>query len=118
ERDIPRALALWWLAAHPDWPITSSEQLLGQLSADIGAIDALINRQVNTVLHHPRLQQLESSWRGLSYLVANLEDDVNSKIRVLDVSWNALARDFDRSLEFDQSQLFRKVYNAEFDQPG
>ena len=63
-------------------------------------------------------RQLEASWRGLRYLVEQAEGAENVKIRVLSVAWNELARDLERAIEFDQSQLFRKVYSDEFGTPG
>ena len=69
-------------------------------------------------MHHPRFQQLEGSWRGLHYLVDQADGAENVKVRVLSVSWKELARDLERAIEFDQSQLFRKVYSDEFGTPG
>jgi type VI secretion system ImpC/EvpB family protein len=88
------------------------------LTRDIARIDELIAGQVNTIIHHPAFQKLESSWRGLQYLVAQQPDDANIKIRVLNLPWRELVRDQTRALEFDQSQLFRKVYEEEFGHPG
>jgi type VI secretion system protein ImpD len=73
---------------------------------------------LNAVLHHPRFQKLEASWRGLEYLTRQLDGESHARIRVLNVSWAALLRDFDRAIEFDQSQLFRKVYSQEFGTAG
>lgn len=84
-------------------------------------IDRRINAQIDAILHHPRFQALEASWRGLYYLAAveaAHDEDVSIKIRVLNVSWAELAKDVTRALEFDQSQLFRKIYSEEFDMPG
>jgi type VI secretion system ImpC/EvpB family protein len=78
----------------------------------------LLSNQVNAILHHPRFQRLEASWRGLQFLVERLPEGENIKVRILDVSWRELARDQERALEFDQSQLFRKVYEEEFGHPG
>src|SRR5262249_7778835 len=61
---------------------------------------------------------LEASWRGLRYLVGQVPEGENIKVRVLNVSWKELARDLERALEFDQSQLFHKVYSEEFGMPG
>lgn len=83
-------------------------------------IDALINKQLNTVLHHQKLQALEASWRGLHYLIdqaaSNNSDQI--KIRVLNISWTELSKDLSRHIEFDQSQLFQKIYSNEFGQAG
>jgi type VI secretion system ImpC/EvpB family protein len=91
-----------------------------RLNRDVALIDRLVNEQLNAVLHHPAFQKLEASWRGLFYLAerAAEEADAAIKIRMLDVSWRELSRDFDRAIEFDQSQLFRKVYESEFGSPG
>ncbi len=93
-------------------------QLARRLNRDIAKIDGIVSRQVTAILHHPRLQKLEASWRGLRYLTQQFDRDDNIKVRMLDVSWKALVRDLDRCIEFDQSQLFRKIYSAEFDTPG
>jgi type VI secretion system ImpC/EvpB family protein len=94
------------------------DELVRLLGRAIAHIDRLLNDQVNAILHHPKFQKLESSWRGLRFLVEQLDDAENVKIRVLNVSWQEIARDADRATEFDQSQLFRKVYSEEFDTPG
>lgn len=83
----------------------------------IARIDELVSRQLNAILHHPRFQGLEASWRGLRYLVEEAEEDESIKVKVLNASWKELARDAERAVEFDQSQLFRKVYD-ELDAPG
>ncbi len=103
------------------------ERIKRALDRDIAWIDGLLSDQVNAVLHHPRLQRLEASWRGIAYLVDQavkyqaVNDDParnRIKIRVLDVSWAELCRDLERAIEFDQSQIFDKVYNEEFGMPG
>lgn len=81
-------------------------------------IDDLLNRQLNAILHHPDFQKLEASWRGLLYLVTCRERGKNVRIRVLDLTWAELSRDVLQAIDFDQSQLFKKIYTQEFDQPG
>ncbi len=111
-----RAIALWLgesLSEYADWP-----QLARRLGRDVAAIDALLNDQLNAILHDRRFQALEASWRGLRYLVEQADPDALIHIRVLDVSWRELVRDLERAPEFDQSQLWRKVYEEEFGMPG
>lgn len=96
----------------------SKNELICQIAADIAAIDDLLNAQVNAIIHHHDFQKLEGSWRGLHYLVHQNEDPDAIKIRVLNVTWVELGRDLERAIEFDQSQLFRKVYSNEFGMPG
>ena len=64
------------------------------------------------------VSELEASWRGLHYLVNQIEDADVVKVRVLSVSWKELTRDMERAIEFDQSQLFRKVYSDEYGTAG
>jgi type VI secretion system protein ImpC len=84
----------------------------------IKAIDGAISKQLSAVMHHAKFQQLEGSWRGLNYLVMNSETGASLKIRVLNVSKNTLFKDLDKAVEFDQSQVFKKIYENEFGSPG
>src|SRR5579872_1454849 len=78
------------------------------IGREVARIDDLVARQVNAILHHPKFQKLEASWRGLKYLVEKLPEDDSVKIKVLSITWSELVADQNRALEFDQSQLFRK----------
>jgi type VI secretion system protein ImpD len=106
-----------WLEVEAGRPLTRTQamQLLVQA---IAAIDHMIGRQVDAILHHPALQKLEASWRGLRYLVEQVPEGAAIKVRVLHLPWKELWRDLDRALEFDQSQVFFKVYEEEFGMPG
>jgi type VI secretion system protein ImpC len=84
----------------------------------VARIDAKLTDQVNEILHHPEFQRLEGTWRGLHYLVNQSETGENLKIRVLNVSKRELFRDLERAVEFDQSALFKKVYEDEYGQLG
>jgi type VI secretion system ImpC/EvpB family protein len=118
EPDLARAVMLW-VGDIPDrWRGDLKRQVVRKLNQDVGRIDALLNDQLNAVLHHPDFQKLEAGWRGLWYVVDSVPDGANVKVRVLNASWKDLVKDQERSLEFDQSQLFRKVYNEEFGTPG
>lgn len=98
----------------------SRESVLLRVERLIAQIDEQVSDQVNAILHHPDFQRAEASWRGLSFLVekADVESESPILVRVLSVQWKELADDFEQALEFDQSQLFQKVYNEEFDMPG
>lgn len=98
--------------------MTKKEEITRRLGREVARIDDLIARQVNAILHHPAFQKLEASWRGLKYLVEKLPEDETVKIKVLSITWGELVADQNRALEFDQSQLFRKVYESEFGHPG
>jgi type VI secretion system protein ImpD len=84
----------------------------------IAAIDRTLSEQVSAILHHPDFQRLEASWRSLKYLANAAHDIDRTKLRILSVSWKDLARDLTRAVEFDQSQMFDKIYNQEFGMPG
>ncbi|HKD92266.1 MAG TPA: type VI secretion system contractile sheath large subunit [Terriglobales bacterium] len=84
------------------------------ISARIAQIDHLISLQLNEVLHHEAFQKLESSWRGLKYLVDHSETGTQLKIRVLNATKKELLRDLQRAPEFDQSALFKKIYEEEY----
>ncbi len=84
------------------------------LVAHIKKIDEQISDQLNEVLHAPDFKKLESSWRGLHYLVKNSETGEMLKLRVLNVSRKELQADLQKAVEFDQSNLFKKVYEEEY----
>jgi len=84
------------------------------INARIAQIDHLLSIQLNEILHHPTFQKLEGSWRGLKYLMDQSETSDHLKIKVLNVSKRDLLRDLQRAPEFDQSALFKKVYEEEF----
>ena len=84
----------------------------------IARIDALISRQLNEILHAPEFQKLEASWRGLSYLVQQAETGADLKIKVLNASKKDLVKDMEKASEFDQSSIFKKIYEEEFGSYG
>jgi type VI secretion system protein ImpC len=84
------------------------------INARVAQIDHLISLQLNEILHHPAFQKLEGSWRGIKYLMDQSETSAMLKIRVLNVSKKELLRDLQRAPEFDQSVMFKKVYEDEF----
>jgi type VI secretion system protein ImpC len=91
-----------------------SKDIEAMISARIADIDELLSRQLNEVMHAPDFQRLEASWRGLHYLVHQSETSTMLKLRVLNVPKNDLLRDLERASEFDQSALFKKVYEEEY----
>ena len=84
----------------------------------IALIDRKLSTQLNAIVHDPNFLKLEGSWRGLRYLVMNSETGTNLKLRLLNASKRELNRDLTRAVEFDQSTLFRKIYENEFGTPG
>lgn len=90
------------------------------IEAMIAAIDAKLTEQVNLILHHEDFQKLESAWRGLHHLVSNTETDEMLKIRVMNISKQDLGKTLKRykGTAWDQSPLFKRVYEEEYGQFG
>lgn len=80
----------------------------------IAQIDKMISDQVNEILHDPAYQALESAWRGLSYLVQNTETSTSLKLKLLNATKKELLADIEKASEFDQSGLFKKIYEEEY----
>src|SRR5580692_47919 len=84
------------------------------INARIAQIDHLLSIQLNEIMHHSAFQKLEGSWRGLKYLMDNSETGVGLKIRVFNATKKELLRDIEKAPEFDQSALFKKIYEEEY----
>src|SRR4029077_18593772 len=84
------------------------------INARIAQIDHLLSIQLNEILHHASFQKLEGSWRGLKHLMDQSETGVMLKIKVFNCSKKEMLRDIQRATEFDQSALFKKVYEEEY----
>ena len=97
-----------------------SDDSIRSIEAMIAAIDAKLTEQVNLILHHPEFQQLESAWRGLHHLVNNTETDEYLKIKVFNISKKEVGKTLKkfRGTAWDQSPLFKKVYEEEYGQFG
>ncbi len=94
--------------------ITVAPDTEAMLNARIAEIDRLVSDQLNEIVHAPEYQQLEASWRGLHYLLSQSETSEMLKIKILNVSKKDLLRDLKGAAEFDQSALFKKVYEEEY----
>ena len=91
-----------------------SRDVEASINARIAEIDRLLSAQLNEIMHAEEFQKLEGSWRGLHHLVMNSETSTMLKIRVFNVSKKDLMKDLEKAPEFDQSALFKKVYEEEF----
>lgn len=98
--------------------VTWSKNVSKTLNEGIAAIDAVVSKQLAAIMHTESFQKLEGTWRGLHYLVQNTETSAQLKLKVLNVSKRELFKDLDRAVEFDQSQMFKKLYENEFGTPG
>src|SRR6267378_4128886 len=110
---------------------TLAEQALAQTSligsdvvksieAIIAQIDTKLSEQINLILHHEDVQKLEGAWRGLHYLVNNTETDEMLKIRFMNINKQELGKTLKKfkGTAWDQSPLFKKVYEEEYGQFG
>ncbi len=97
-----------------------SDDVLHSISAMIAEIDKKLSEQVNAIIHNDEYQQLESSWRGLHHLVNNTETDEMLKIRVMNISKKDLGKTLRKfkGAAWDQSPIFKKLYEEEFGQFG
>jgi type VI secretion system protein ImpC len=97
-----------------------SDDVIGTIKAIIAEIDKTLSDQLNQILHNERFQQLESAWRGLHYLVNNTETDEMLKIRVMNISKKDLGRTLKKykGAAWDQSPIFKKLYEEEYGQLG
>ncbi|MFM8413156.1 MAG: type VI secretion system contractile sheath large subunit [Planctomycetota bacterium] len=120
------ALAAWASARVPAGEQLCRQTVSDRLAADIALLDDVLGRQLDAILHHPRFQQLEASWRSLLWLVeradeaagGGTDDRARVRVRFLSASKRELARDRTGAIEFDRSALWRKVYEDEFGTPG
>ena len=98
--------------------VTWSKNVTATIKAGIRAIDQMMSRQLAAVMHNPDFQRLEGTWRGLNYLVMNSETSARLKLKAFNCSKRDLFKDVDKAVEFDQSQIFKKMYENEFGSPG
>ncbi|MBV9931866.1 MAG: type VI secretion system contractile sheath large subunit [Alphaproteobacteria bacterium] len=96
------------------------EDVFSTVDAMRAALDRKLSEQINLIIHHPDFQKLEAAWRGLHYLVMNSATGKDLKIRVLNISKEECRKTFRqyRDAAWDQSPLFKKIYEAEFGQLG
>lgn len=98
--------------------VTWDKSLMKTINNAIKGIDAIISKQLAAIMHHETFSKLEGGWRGLHYFVSNTETSGSLKIKLLPVSKRDLLKDLTKAVEFDQSILFKKLYENEFGTPG
>ena len=92
----------------------AEQEVVAFLTRRIAELDELLTEQINEILHHPSFQKLECSWRGLHYFVMNTETSTRLKIRLMNASMKDIRDDLTKAIEFDQSALFKKIYEEEY----
>jgi type VI secretion system protein ImpC len=114
NRQRGRDLIKEFIAQVLDGTITVAKDAEMMINARIAQIDHLVSLQLNEIMHHPSLQKLEGTWRGLRYLMDQSETGTMLKIKILNLNKKELLKDLQRAPEFDQSALFKKVYEEEY----
>ena len=118
RNDLPGYPPAGPMALFADLDLRDDETvaLVNRLISDI---DDMLNEQVNAILHHPRVHEMEAAWRGLKLVVdLSLPGRGDIKIKAINVAWAELERDAVRAGDFDRSHLFHLIYTDEFGTPG
>ena len=114
SKERGRNLIKEFISQYIDGSMTIARDAEMMINSRIAQIDHLVSLQLNEVMHHAAFQKLEGSWRGIKYLMDQSETGVMLKIKVLNCSKKELLKDLQRAPEFDQSALFKKVYEEEY----
>ena len=119
QTEIERAVRTLAEVALADVALVGDD-VIKSIQAMIASIDKKLGEQLNLIMHHDDFRKLEASWRGLSYLVKNTETDETLKIRVLNITKKEIGKTLARfkGAAWDQSPLFKKLYEDEYGSPG
>lgn len=98
----------------------NAEDKINKLALDemIAHIDTLLSAQMDEILHNKSFQELESTWRGIRFLVERTNFNENVKIDLLDTTKEEILDDFENNLDITQSTLYKQIYSAEYGQFG
>jgi type VI secretion system protein ImpC len=97
-----------------DGTVVVSNNLSATIDARVAELDKMISEQLSAVMHTPEFQKIESTWTGLRYLVFNTSTSTTLKIKFLNATKKELVKDFQSAIDFDQSTMFKKIYEEEF----
>lgn len=114
ERTHARDLIGEFVAQILDGHLALAKDTVSSIDLRVAQLDRLLSEQLNAILHHPDFQRLEGSWRGLKHLVSQTETSFMLRIKVLNVTKSELSKDFKVAPAYDQSALFKKVYEEEY----
>lgn len=118
ERDQGEEMVKNLIGVAMQGTLTWDRSCTNTLQKAIAAIDHKMSEQLAEIMHNADFQKLEGSWRGLHHLVMNSETSKMLKLRMLNVTKREVFKDLDKAIEFDQSVLFKKLYEDEFGMPG
>lgn len=114
QRPFARDLVTEFVQQVLDQGTVVSKDTVAFINQRIQELDTLIANQLNKIMHEPDFQKLEGSWRGLNYLVMNTETATHLKLRLMNITKKELLDDLEKAVEFDQSQMFKKIYEEEY----
>ncbi|HEV2146622.1 MAG TPA: type VI secretion system contractile sheath large subunit [Longimicrobiaceae bacterium] len=114
QRDYARDLIGEFAQQVLDEAMMVSTDTVKMINDRIARIDELLSDQLDEIMHAPEFQKLEATWRGLSYLVMNTETGTQLKLHVLHATQKELLTDLEKAVEFDQSSLFKMIYEEEY----
>jgi type VI secretion system protein ImpC len=114
QREFARDIVSEFAQQVLDGAMVVGRDTESMIKARIAQLDALISAQLNEIMHAPEFQKLEGTWRGLHYLVHQSETSTMLKVKAFNVSKKDLMKDLERAPEFDQSAMFKKIYEEEF----
>ncbi|AZG07237.1 type VI secretion system contractile sheath large subunit [Pigmentiphaga sp. H8] len=114
EKERARDLIAELVSQIADGEVTISRDAIASIDARIAQLDAVLSDQLSAVMHAPEFQQLEGSWRGLKYLIDSSETSTTLKVKLFNASKKELVKDLKSASDFDQSALFKKVYEEEY----
>jgi type VI secretion system protein ImpC len=118
ERDRAAELVRTLVEQADAKTIRFDKNLTRTIEKAVSEIDQRISAQLNEIMHHEKFLKLEGSWRGLHYLISNSPGVSNLRIRVMNATKRELGRNLARAVEFDQSHLWKAVYESGFGQAG
>lgn len=116
--DRTKELLAAFTSAAMEGTVSWNKNITQTIQQAIAALDAKLSKQLAKVMHVPGFRKLEGSWRGLHYLVKNSLCGSDLKIKVFNAKKQDLLKDFNKALDFDQTELFKKIYENEFGTAG
>ncbi len=118
QRDVGRDLIQSLVDQATQGSVIWDRSVTRTINKAIEQLDQALSKQLAAVMHCPEFLKLEGTWRGLHYFVMNSETSAMLKLRLLNISKRELFKDLDKAIEFDQSQVFKAIYEEEYGSPG
>ena len=118
EKDYTEGLIKTFVSEALDGTVVWQGNFIATIDKAVAKIDKLLSSQVSEILHDSKLQKIEGSWRGLHHLVKNTLCSTQLKIKMFNTDKSTLLKSFNKAVEFDQSEMFKKVYEEEYGTAG